>query len=297
MEPYVPKKVQEQQKAEEVNKSKDDTNSLSETGRNSKKKKKKNNKRNDERKDTAEKKNTDKPPPPNENNGNTAGKKAENKENNKKKEKDLRETLENKKTSKMMSGSQSNPDFKTPSNNSRNDDINVKRVSQENARSNRKNGTERVDYYEAARKKNNRHSYHDNYDRRDTYRYQSSHQNDNGHREGTRGGYGGGKDLRRGQSFGYDTDRRSERGGSGAKEIYRQHHDYRPNSPSSWNWKGGRGKGGGGNNSRGNSRVSSPSRSQRGNSPQSSRGNSRRNSPSGNFRTESPVHHTQFYYR
>ena len=275
-----------------MNKRPDETNSLSESGRNSKKKKKKNNKRNEERKDTAEKKSSDKGPPPSENNVNT-GKKAENRENNKKKEKDLRETLENKKTSKMMSGSQSNPDFKTPSSNSRNDDINVKRVSQENARSMKKNGSERVDYYEAARKKNNRHSYHDNYDRRDTYRYQ----NDNGHREGNRGGQTGGRDLRRGQSFGFETDRRSERGPSAAKEnTYRQHYDYRPNSPSSWNWKGGRGKGGGGN-SRGNSRVSSPSRSQRGNSPQSSRGNSRRNSPSSNFRTDSPVHHTQVYYR
>ena len=82
-----------------------------------------------------------------------------------------------------MSGSQSNPDFKTPST-SRNDDINVKRVTQENSRGNKKNGAERVDYYDA-KKKNNRHSYHDNYDRRDTYKYQDNkYQNDNGHTRG-----------------------------------------------------------------------------------------------------------------
>ena len=59
------------------------------------------------------------------------------------------------------------------------------------------------------------------------------------------------------------------------------------------------GGGGGGNFSRGNSRVSSPSRSVRGNSPQSqsSRGNSRRNSPSNFSRTDSPVRHTQVFYR
>ena len=308
MEPYVPKKVQEQQKAEEVSKGKDDTNSLSETSR-SKKKNKKKNKKNEDRRDISEKKISDKPP--SENNINT-GRKNENKENNRKKEKDLRETLDSRKTSKI-SGSQSNPDFKTPSNNSRNDDINVKRVTQENIRSNKKNGNERIDYYDGrmdSRKKNNRHSYHDNFDRRDTYKYQDnkyqSYHNDNGFKGGNGGSSSvGGKELRRGQSFGYDTERRdrnekhdrSDRDRSNRSDRgNRQNYDFRASSPNNWNWKGGRNKGNGGN-SRGNSRVSSPSRSQRGNSPQSSRGNSRRNSPSSNFRTGSPLHHTQVYYR
>ena len=41
MEPYVPKRVQEQQKVEEIGKSKEDTNSLTETSRSKKKKNKK----------------------------------------------------------------------------------------------------------------------------------------------------------------------------------------------------------------------------------------------------------------
>ena len=285
------KKGPEQQRGQEQGgkgKEEASSNTLTETSR-SKKKNKKKGKKNEDRGDTSEKKNSEKAP----GDGNTnTGRRSENKENNKKKEKDLRETLDNRKSSKI-SGSQSNPDFKAPVS-GRNDDINVKRVSQDNARNSKKNGGERIDYYDA-RKKNNRHSYHENFDRRDTYKYQEtkyqSHHNDNGFRGA------GGRELKRGQSFGYDTERRdrNERNDR-ADRSNRQNYDQRANSPNNWNWKGGRNKGNGGH-SRGNSRVSSPSRSQRGNSPQSSRGNSRRSSPSSNLRTGSPLHHTQVYYR
>ena len=216
------------------------------------------------------------------------------------KTRDLRETIENKKASKV-SGSQSNPDFKSSSH-SRNDDINVRKVSQDSHRHRGGRGggdhhnQERYDYYDN-KKKGNRHSYHENYDRnRDSFNHGKENYNKSQGRYSEESSYKGSKrDLRRGQSFGHETTERQW--GQGKENGYNS----RPTTPNNWNnWKGGRGGRNGGNFSRGNSRVSSPSRSVRGSSPsaqsQTSRGNSRRNSPSSFSRTESPVRHTQVFY-
>ena len=218
------------------------------------------------------------------------------------KNKDLRETLDLKKAVKI-SGSQSNPDFKTSV--PKNDDINPRKVSQDQARKDKKGGNyERYDAYDM-RSRNNRHSYHENYDRRDHFKIpentkgnQRFSQNYDEYSNYNRGRGGGQKDFRRGQSFGQEYDRRGE---SEPKENGFKNFDSRSSSPQNWNW---RGRGRGGNYSRGNSRVSSPTRSQRGknsrnSSPQSSRGNSRRNSPTSfdHSRTNSPVRHTRVFRR
>merc|ERR1719431_192108 len=218
------------------------------------------------------------------------------------KNKDLRETLDSKKAVKMT-GSQSNPDFKTSG--PKNDDINPRKVSQDQTRKEKKGGNyERYDAYDM-RSRNNRHSYHENYDRRDHFKIpenskgnQRFSQNYDEYSNYNRGRGGGQKEFRRGQSFGQEYDRR---GDSEPKENGFKNFDSRSSSPQNWNW---RGRGRGGNFSRGNSRVSSPTRTQRGknsrnSSPQSSRGNSRRNSPTSfdHSRTSSPVRHTRVFRR
>merc|ERR1719370_201223 len=104
------------------------------------------------------------------------------------------------------------------------------------------------------------------------------------------GGSGGGsRELRRGQSFGYEGGYDKNRGGGFGDDMRRS------TSPHSLQW---RSRGGGFSNS---SRTSSPARSHRGkhsrnNSPHgSSRGNSRRNSP--HSRPGSPPRQTRVFRR
>lgn len=257
IEPYVPKKVQEQRDLTDDNTTDagvsnsniankgDATPASTGTGRSKKKNKNKKNKM-ENKADTLEKKNKEKIE------SDKRSEKSDSKktvQSNEKKEdsnknKDLRETIENKKASKV-SGSQSNPDFKT----SRNDDINVKKVSQDNTKSNKKNNNsnnERYDYYDN-RKKGNRHSYHESYDGRRDYNNggKTRYGNDDYNSYQSGGNYkgnaaGGARDLRRGHSFGYDNERR---GGRNKENCFKNFDNSRSNSPSShnWNWKGGRG--------------------------------------------------------
>ena len=88
--------------------------------------------------------------------------------------------------------------------NRRNDDINVKKVNQDQSKHNKKSNNhenhERYDYYDN-RKKNNRHSYHEAFDRRDNRDSFKSRYNN----EDYQGSFkGGNRDFRRGQRQGYE---------------------------------------------------------------------------------------------